>query len=228
MRPLIVPRALVMLAALWIFLAWINLFGLRPPVQPQAASYAPTIQLLFATIGVGIALAWPVLRLSNRPSSVPVTQALLDGVSLLVLLQVVLWPLRLVANWTIPRTVAVDAALGASIVLTAALLANAQGARDRRVRTMAMGCITALVLAPWIIAALESLTDGRFDAPVLVESVLTCLSAPALLARFSEPATLDPTEADRSLMILAWTLSAGAWIVLPIVRTLIARRPGRA
>ncbi len=60
-RPLFIPRALVMLSSLWVFLCWILLFGFRPPVQPQAASYGPSIQMLFLLIGVGIAIGWPLL-----------------------------------------------------------------------------------------------------------------------------------------------------------------------
>jgi hypothetical protein len=105
-RPLFVPRGLVVLSALWIFIAWVTLFGFSPPVQAQSSSYGPSIQLLFATIGVGIAIAWPMLRLAGRASSVPLTQSIFDGLAILVLLQVVLWPLRLVTAWSLSRTIA--------------------------------------------------------------------------------------------------------------------------
>ena len=107
LRPLFIPRGLVMLASAWVFASWLTIFGFRPPVQPQAASYGPGIQMLLLMIGVGIGVAWPLLRLSGAPSRAPLAQAAIDGVSLLVLLQVVIWPLRLVTSWTLPRTVTI-------------------------------------------------------------------------------------------------------------------------
>ena len=131
--PLVVPRGLVVLAAAWIFLAWIIIFGWKPPVQPQAASYSGGMQLLFVMVAVGTTVLWPLLRLSGRPSSAPMLQAGFDALAILTLLQVVVWPLRLVTNWTLPRSVAIDCAIGATLLSTAAILAAAQGLRGAAV-----------------------------------------------------------------------------------------------
>jgi hypothetical protein len=213
-RGLLIPRGLVMLSAAWIFTSWIALFGLHPPVQPQAASYGPSIHLLFILLGVGIAVAWPLLRLSGRPSAVPVAQAAIDGLSIFVLVQVVVWPLRLVTNWTLPRTLVVDTAIAAAIVTTAAILAASQGCTRPRPRIVAMGVGMCLVLLPWILGLI------RLGPPIdaFLGETATALSAPALLGRFSGPATLDPTDADRALALRAVALSAMAWAVVVVMR----------
>lgn len=203
-----------MLSAGWIFASWIALFGFHPPVQPQAASYGPSIQLLFILLGVGISIGWPLLRLSGRPSAVPVAQAALDGVSIFVLVQVVVWPLRLVTNWTLPRTIVVDAAIAAAIATSAAVLAASQGRRCPRSRMFAMGVGVSLVLLPWILGVL------RLGPPIdaFLRESATALSAPALLGRFSGPATLDPTDADRALVLRACVCSMLAWAVVVLLR----------
>jgi len=190
-RPLFIPRGLVMLASAWVFLGWVSIFGLRPPVQPQAASYAAGIQMLMVLVGVGIGIAWPLLRLSGRPSRAPLAQSAMDGIALLVLLQVVVWPLRLVTNWTLPRTVALLAAIAASIFLVAALLAIAMPRRSARTRTAWMILFVLASLLPAVTAA-GPLSDW-----------LVPWSPAALLSRFSEPSTIDPGAADRALLTRA-------------------------
>lgn len=211
LRPLFIPRGLVMLCSLWVFLCWVMLFGFRPPVQPQAASYGPSIEMLFLLTGVGIAIGWPLLRLSARPSSAPLTQAAIDGVSVLVLLQVVVWPLRLVTSWTLARAVALDAALGATILLTAALLAASQGSTSRRWRTSAMIVAVTLVLAPVLADAVFHGVGASQASPPWLSDTLHAMSAPALLAQFSHPNTIDPSEAERSLIWRAMALGCAGW-----------------
>jgi hypothetical protein len=213
-----------MLSAAWIFVCWVFLFGVHPPVQPQAASYGPSIHLLFVLMGVGIAIGWPLLRLSGRRSAVPAAQAALDAVSMFVLIQVVVWPLRLVTSWTLPRTIVVDSAIAAAIATTAALLAATQGSPRPRVRWAAMACAVLAVLSPWMLDALwvggGASAYGPFGG--FAREALEALSAPALLARFSEPATLDPTDADRTIMSRAIALAVVAWMAVAAARL---RRP---
>lgn len=225
-RALFIPRALVMLASVWVFVSWILLFGFKPPVQPQASTYGPSIQMLMALCGVGIAVAWPMLRLSARPSSAPSAQAALDGVSIFMLLQVVVWPLRLVTSWTLARAIAVDGALAASIMLTSAILAMTQGSASRRTRTAAMLVCVLLAMLPGVVAVIANLTTdpsgmpGDPDGPL--PHLIDSLSAPALVARFSEPDTLDPSAGDRILLFRAFAVAAAAWGI-SIATTLVQR-----
>ncbi len=221
-RPLFIPRALVMLSSLWVFLCWILLFGFRPPVQPQAASYGPSIQMLFLLIGVGIAIGWPLLRLSARPSSAPFAQAAIDGISIFVLMQVVVWPLRLVTSWTLARAVAIDAAMAAAIMLSAALLASTQSSPSPRRRTWAMVIAVALVLGPAMADMLWNFVWDTDGASGLVATALSSLSAPTLLARFAQPSTIDPSPTDRALVFSAFFVATAVWVIAVVA--LLARR----
>jgi hypothetical protein len=211
-----------MLSSLWVFLCWILLFGFRPPVQPQAASYGPSIQMLFLLIGVGIAIGWPLLRLSARPSSAPFAQAAIDGISIFVLMQVVVWPLRLVTSWTLARAVAIDAALAAAIMLSAALLASTQSSPLPRRRTWAMVIAVALVLGPAMADMLWNLVWEVDGASGVVATALSSLSAPSLLARFAQPSTIDPSPTDRALVFSAFFVATAVWVIAFFA--LLARR----
>ena len=221
-RPLFIPRALVMLSSLWVFLCWILLFGFRPPVQPQAASYGPSIQMLFLLIGVGIAIGWPLLRLSARPSRAPFAQAAIDGISIFVLMQVVVWPLRLVTSWTLARAVAIDAAMAAAIMLSAALLASSQSSPSHRRRTWSMVIAVALVLGPAMADMLWNVVWDTDGASGLVATALSSLSAPTLLARFAQPSTIDPSPTDRALVFSAFFVATAVWVIAVVA--LLARR----
>ena len=238
-RPLFVPRGLVMLAALWVFTSWILLFGFRPPVQPQTASYGPTLEILFASVGVGIAIGWPLLRLSARPSAAPLLQSALDAVALAILLQVVVWPLRLVSSWTLPRTWMIVGALGVSIALSGAVLALTAGSPSRRTRTRAMAARVALAALPLAVGIV-----GEFIAPTsspdfgasgqaaasswrAALEYIVPVSAPALLARCAEAVPLDPTASEWRLLRIGGGVGAALWLSALLLRGFARKNPRR-
>ena len=225
-RPLFVPRGLVMLSALWVFATWILLFGFRPPVQPQAASYGPTLEILFAAIGVGIAIGWPLLRLSGRPSSAPLLQSVFDAFAVFVLLQVVVWPLRLVSSWSLPRTWLVVATIGLAVALSGAVLALAGSSSSRRVRTGTMAAIVVAAVLPIAIgivgeAVAPTGSPGFASAPepgsvaswrTVLEAAVPA-SSPTLLWRCAAAIPLDPASSEWALVRHGAILAAGLWAV---------------
>lgn len=205
-----------MCAALWVFLSWILIFGWHPPVQSQSASYGPSLNLLYVSVGIGIVVGWPLLRLSGRPVPRPAMQAALDGFALFMLLQIVVWPLRLVTAWTLSRTLALDAAIAAAIAMTGALLALWAGRAEPAPRASAMATFVLLAMA----APLARWFGGLDAPPWPVESI----SPPALLSRFSAPKPLDPDAADFRVLETAGWVAAALWIAVPAALALRARR----
>lgn len=143
---MILPRGLVFLSTIWIFAAWALCIGIRPPVQPSIDSYLPGIRLFFATIAIGLCVAWPMLRLSESPTPAPIRQILVDFTALMVLLHVVLWPLRLATNWTAARMGLIDLLLFAWAAIIGAILAKTIGSRSAFERVSTMLIILAIVL----------------------------------------------------------------------------------
>ncbi|MHC5025110.1 MAG: hypothetical protein ACYTGG_14600, partial [Planctomycetota bacterium] len=105
------PRGLIFLSSLWLIGSWGLSIGLRRPVEPSSASYTPGVRMMLLCVAIGIMIAWPLLRLSQRSTPRPLAQTLLDLTVLAALIQVVIWPLRLVTPWSPQRTAAVDATL---------------------------------------------------------------------------------------------------------------------
>lgn len=149
------PRGLIFLASLWLVGSWLVAIGIDPPVQPSAASYTPGVRLLLDCILVGVVFAWPMLRLSQPPSTWPVQWAALDALVLAALLQLVLWPMRLVTPWSVARTMGLDLVLLGWVALVGALVA-AGGRLDHRGRTMAMGACVLLVFAGPLVGAVAA------------------------------------------------------------------------
>ncbi len=147
--PLVLPRGLIFLASLWLIGSWVVAIGLRTPVQPSAASYEPSVRLMVICLAMGLTIGWPMLRLSQTPSAFPIRQALLDLIVLLALVQVVLWPLRLVTTWSPPRTAALDATLAGWALVCGAILAATLGSHRRGLRNLAMAaCMGLCLLGP--------------------------------------------------------------------------------
>ena len=142
---MILPRGLVLITTCWIFATWIVCIGIRPPIQPSIASYLPGIRLFIASMAIGLCVAWPMMRLSERPSRAPIRQVLIDFVTIAVLVHGVMWPLRLATSWSIDRMGLIDLFLFSWGLLIAAILAMTIGSRLAIERVAAM--ISILVIA---------------------------------------------------------------------------------
>ena len=136
------PRGLILLASIWLVASWVLAIGLRAPVEASSASYTPGVRLMLISVAIGMVIGWPLLRLSQSAAPYPIRQTLLDLIVLLALVQVVIWPLRLVTPWTPLRTAALDATLTAWVILVGALVAAAAGSDRPGPRIVAMlGCV---------------------------------------------------------------------------------------
>lgn len=157
--PLELPRGLIFLSALWLIGSWLLAIGLRTPVEPSSASYTPLVKMMLICVAIGLLVAWPLLRLSQQATRRPVGQTILDVVVLLALMQVVIWPLRLVTPWTPLRTAAIDATLSGWTILAGAVVAAAVGSFRPGPRTLAMMACVALCLLGPAAAAIAAMFD---------------------------------------------------------------------
>lgn len=204
-EPIILPRALIFLASIWLIGSWIATIGFVPPVHPSSSSYEPGVRLMLVALACGLLVAWPMLRLSQTAAVAPLRQVLLDVVVLAAMVQVVLWPLRLVTRWSLGRTVLIDGTLLAWLMLVAAVVAPAIARHRGGARTFAMVACLLLVLG----------------GPAL--GLLTGAAAPALAGPFVALRDLSigggaPVEPAHRLgfllaaaaALIAWALAAFA------------------
>ncbi len=171
--PLVLPRPLIFFSSLWMIGSWVVAIGFRPPIQPSSASYTPGVRLMLLCLAVGLMIGWPLFRLSQQTSPYPIRQTWLDIIVLLTMVQVVIWPLRLVTDWSVPRMAAMDATLAGWMTLAGAVIAAAVGSDRGGVRTLAMlACVCMCLLGPaaaWLgvatgVNALELIALGPFMA----------------------------------------------------------------
>jgi len=77
------PRALIFLASIWLIGSWMLTMGFRTPVHPSSASFTPGVRMMILSVVIGLMIGWPLLRLSQEATRLPIRQTLLDLVVLL-------------------------------------------------------------------------------------------------------------------------------------------------
>lgn len=166
--PFTLPRGLILLASVWLVGGWLLTIGIRPPVHPSSATYEPAVRMMIFCVGLGLAVAWPLLRLTQPPVAWPIRATLLDAIVLVAMTQVVVWPLRLLTRWSPSRTFAIDLVLIAWIAAAAGIVALARGSTRPGLRSLAMSaCLAGAILpalrgAPILspLSAADALGDG--------------------------------------------------------------------
>ena len=167
-RPtVILPRALIFVASIWLIGSWMITIGFVPPVHPSSASYEPGVQQMLVSLAIGLMIGWPLLRLSQAAHGAARRQTLLDLLVLISMIQVVLWPLRLVTRWSLERTAAIDATLVGWMLVAAAIVAAATATPNRGVRALAMLSCLGLCLVGPALGALG--VGGELNSPALLE-----------------------------------------------------------
>ncbi|MCP3981514.1 MAG: hypothetical protein GY716_19625, partial [bacterium] len=147
--PFVLPRALIFLASIWLIGSWMIAMGFTPPVQPSSSSYEYGLLTMLLCLASGLMIGWPLLRLSQTRSAAPIRQTVLDLVVILSMVQVIIWPLRLVTTWSLSRTAAIDATLAGWTLLAGAVVTAAITTDRRGPRNLAMiACMAMCLLGP--------------------------------------------------------------------------------
>lgn len=120
--------SLYVLAAVAGSLVWLA----RIPVA-SATAYSPAARTLLIVIAAGITVLWPMTRLCQAvPERAPLTAVLADLFVILAPVQMVVWPMIILANWPVAVVGGVAALLAAWATLIAGVLAVAFTTRPRR------------------------------------------------------------------------------------------------
>lgn len=191
--------------------------GVRAPVQPSSASYTPGVRRMLLSVTVGLMIAWPMLRLSQSRPPYPIRQTWLDLAVLLGLVQVVVWPLRLVTNWTPLRTAAIDATLAGWLLLAGAVVASAILSDRRGPRVVAMiACASMCLLGP---------TLAWFGVMTGVNAMQLVDLSPLLAVRtLGEAGGAQPTFTQWRWILLLGVAAAAVWGALGLTIALASRR----
>jgi hypothetical protein len=125
------------------------------------------------------------------------------------MVQVIIWPLRLVTAWTLARTSAIDATMTGWLLLAGAAVAAAIGTERPGPRNLAMAVCLAMCLAGPALAYVGAMSGMRFD--VLVNM------SPLMEVRNLAYGAGAPVEPVRwGLIGLLYTAAACSWIALAV------------
>lgn len=190
------PRGLVVAAGMWFIFALLLSLGTQVPLHLTPASLAPSIRVCLIVCAVGSLVAWPLVRLSLEPQSSPRIRTMLDAVTIALLYQMVLWPLRLATPWPVERTLLIGLTEVSSLVGTAGLVAIGWSRSSNLAKSMAMiGC---LIIAFGLHAPLAAIGISEFQAP----GELLPGALPTLMATM-EASTSMPTSDDWSALMIS-------------------------
>lgn len=188
---------------------------------------------------IGLTIAWPMLRLSQARCAQSIRRTLLDLAVLVALVQVVVWPLRLVTPWSVARTLAVDGTLVAWTALAGAIVAV--GSRFRaRGRTLTMASILALVLAVPLVEHVGrellrptshgAASDEDDAAEWPVAAAFTRLSPVTAIHALTGGGPARPESTDRISLATAAFAAFVAWIAVglgELARLIVPSSAGR-
>ncbi len=173
---------------------------------------------MLVCIIIGLMIGWPMLRLSQRHQPYPILHTLLDLSVLISLLQVILWPLRLITPWTALRTAAIDATICAWIILAGAIVAAATGSTKSGPRNLAMlACLALCLLGPGL-AALGIKTG--FNDIELIE-----LSPLMAVRTLTEGGSSQPTPTQWQWITLLGVAALLVWVALGLLSIPRFRKP---
>lgn len=186
---------------------WVGSYGNMMPGD----LYIPAVRGMLQSILLGLGVAWPMWRLSERTATAaPVgIQTAVDLASLLLVVQVVLWPLQYVVSWAFEQTALIAMAL---IVWSSAFgLCVWVGRRldTPRARGGAMAACVAMLIGGWGLSVVWHEHEAAAWSPTYM---LWTLCDRVTLAELN--------AATQRLMVIAG-LVAAAWLLL---RTTVARR----
>jgi len=91
--------------------------------MPNLRAYESSVSRLLVLLAIGLAVVWPLFRLSAHNRGAPRIIAFVDFVAMAFTLQVVLWPMRISGQWSFTRLIALDWMLCAWSLIIAACIA---------------------------------------------------------------------------------------------------------
>jgi hypothetical protein len=155
---LAISRTLLLGWCVWLLVSWsinVSLFPARKSwmLAPDGAllwraaaeAFVPMVRGMLMSLAAGLMLIWPAWRLTFSSSEAAGRETTIDWAALWLVAQVVVWPVRLLADFSLGRLLAMDAAI--AIWGAAAALAVWLGRRSESSIARAAAMITCAILA---------------------------------------------------------------------------------
>jgi hypothetical protein len=204
----LISRTLVLGWCGWLMISWLGCLAVFPPratelhvarsALDQAQRHLPAVRGTLIAAMVGISLVWPALRLTQHGITRPAMRCVGDLLCLLLVLQVVIWPLRVLVHWTGWQTLWIDlAVVGWSLPIGLwVYLGLRRGTSAARLLAMAL-CLATLLGLP--------LLSLLLDRPALAS-----VNPIAVIWTITQPMTSQPVDdLIQQTMVVAAMLGVG-------------------
>jgi len=107
---LLSPR-LILGASAWLLVSWALNLAIDGPIRMSSETMLPAVRWLLLSAILGLHLVWPAWRLTQGTPDRPLAQTWLDMLSLALVFQIVIWPLRLLVHWSVWQTTLINLAV---------------------------------------------------------------------------------------------------------------------
>jgi hypothetical protein len=173
-QPSLTSRGLVVGWCAWLLISWVLNLIIDGPTSitgpsgerlVEADGFVPSVRGLLESMAFGLLLVWPAWRLSEPDGRWPGRRVIADLVPLLLVIQVVLWPLRLVMPWSITQTALIDATLAAWAAAAAMCVWVGLLVDTGAARAAAMLAAAIMPTIGWVITAITRETFGASWSP---------------------------------------------------------------
>ena len=197
------PRGLIILSCLWITGAWILTMGPRGALEAVSDDHAEGLRLFSVTLMIGITLAWPMARLLLGRFTAPIRQTALDCMVLICGVEVTLWPLRLLSEWSVDRTLSITNILAGWILLMGAFIALGAGSRSWTPRILILLVAMIMTLCTPLLTTGEEL---HWWSPIDITLGVSTIDPERLFGMSPWP--------GRTAVAQLVLVASGAWIIV--------------
>lgn len=196
-----------------------------------ASSYGPAARIMLVVVAVGMIVLWPMTRLSQASPTVhPALAAFADFFVMQAPVQIIVWPLIVLANWPSDIVIGLAAMFAAWGVLVGGLVALAlagreiRHARDARVYGRTGWMAVALALGFGAVLVQGTLMAAGVPAPpwLLMSSPVTAI--PALTGHGLTGPSAPVSQAQWQAIVGTLSLAVLLWAA-SIARYGLATRP---
>lgn len=184
-----------------------------------ASTYGPAARIMLVVVAVGMTVLWPMTRLSQAtPRGHPVLSALLDLMVVQAPIQIVIWPLTILANWPHDIVFGLSTLLASWGVVTGGVVAlglsgrRAESFGDRGLWGRGGWMIVALLIAFGAVLGQWTFKAVGSPAPAWMTMSSPVTAIPALTGRgLSGPSApvsrvqWDTMIGTLSLAVLLWS-----------------------
>ncbi|MBL8747164.1 MAG: hypothetical protein JNK58_12520 [Phycisphaerae bacterium] len=187
------PRPLALIWSLYLMAsALVTLLRVRSLTMPTTEQFAFGCRSMLLMVMIGVALLWPMIRLSQQYPHRPDRSLFADLLVLLVPVQAVVWPMGLLTHWPLDIVLALAGATASWAILSAGVLACAFNAGSASARWgWMLVCVLIAITSPTTLTLwpgnIPTITRGVMlhASPLTAPWALT--SAPSGLAPMMQP-----------------------------------------